>query len=209
MKSEFNIKLEGIKEALKLVDPETVKRAAKKAVDDVAKMGLTEAKRHISSEYNIRPNKILQYFRLRKMRRNTLEEATITARGMGIPLAMFDAKQIGVKIAKGVFKYTKRAKTQGNLSYGGSVSVLVKRSGGRKIVSQKGENKPFLQVNKRGRLVIWERKGKERFPVTEYIGPGVAHVFRSEKVMSAIKKLINEKFKPRFEYWLEEERKTK
>lgn len=209
MRDSFDIKLEGIEDALKMLDPKNVRTAAIKAVNDVAKMGLTEAKRQISSEYNIKPSTVMQYMKLTKTARNRELEATITGRGMGIPLAMFGAKQSGVKVAKKVFTYTKRAKQLGNLKHGGAVSVLVKRGGTRKEVSPKGKNQPFLQINKRGRLVVWERKGQRKFPVTEHIGPGVGGIFGTKKVMGAVTKLINEKFKPRFDYWLGEEMKKK
>ncbi len=107
MADMFNIKLEGIDDALKMSDAKKVRNAAVKAVNDVAKMGLTEAKRQISSEYNIKPSTVLQYMNLTKTAKNRELEATITGRGKGIPLAMFDARQAGVRILKKIFKYTK------------------------------------------------------------------------------------------------------
>lgn len=198
----FEIKLEGIEQALKSMDPKHVMKAANSAINDVAKQGINEAERVIRSEYNIKPSRLKQFLRLTARSRGTSLEAIITGKGMGLALSYFDAKQTGVIANKKGFRYTRRASKQGNFRYGGVVTALVKLAGGRKEVTGKYDNKPFIAKMKTGHTGVWVRQGKERKPIEQLYGPGVGGLFGTKNVMERTKKMVNEKFAPRFLYWL-------
>lgn len=199
----FDIKLEGIDKALKQFDSKIVIRAANSAINDVAKQGVNEAERIIKSEYNIKPSRLKQFLRLTARSKGNSLEATITGKGMGLALSYFDVKQIGRSIRSlkiGAQKF-KSVITKRGQRYGGDVTALVKRSSGRKIVSGKYENKPFIAQVKTGHIGVWVRKGKDRKPIEQLYGPGVGGLFGTPNVMDRTKKMINDKFKPRFDYW--------
>lgn len=199
----ISIKLEGVEKAMVMFDPDKVRLAANRTVNIVAGSGKTVASKLIRQEYNIKAAKVNQYLRLEVRARGYDMEAVISGRGLGIALAYFDAKQAGYKlIGEGAGKMrTKYLYRTGRKR--GDVTVKVKRAGGRKVVSGKYGNKPFIAKTKEGRLVVWERKGKDRFPVSEHIGPGVGGLFGSRRIMQAVKQRINELWPKEFSHQLD------
>lgn len=195
-----DIKLEGVERALKKLDPQIVRRASVMAVNDVAKQGMAEAKRQITSEYNIKPGRVAQFLRLAARASGSVIEAVISGKGRGLALSYFGAKQEGVTASKKNFRYTKMAHRQGNLRRGGQVSVLVKKSGGRKTVNTNPG--AFMVRLKSGHVAVMQREESERYPIKQLYGPGVGLLFGSKKIIEATKALINKKFGPRFTYWL-------
>lgn len=201
----FEIKLEGIEQCLKQFDSKIVIRAANSGINDVAKQGVNEAERIIRSEYNIKPSRLKQFLKLTTKARGNSIEAVITGRGLGLALSYFDAKQIGSAIRTlkiGSQKFKTIVGKRGH-QYGGEVSVLVKRAGGRKAVKGKYDNKPFIAQMRTGHIGVFVRKGKARKPIEQLVGPGVGGLFGTKNIMDRTKKVINEKFAPRFAYWLE------
>ena len=199
----FDIKLEGIDEALKQFDPKIVIRAANAAINDVSKQGVNEAERIIKSEYNIKPSRLKQFLKLTSRAKGNSLEATITGKGLGLALSYFDVKQIGRSIRSlmiGAQKFKSVVAKRGQ-RYGGAVTALVKRSGGRKVVTGKYDNKPFIAQMKTGHIGVWVRRDKGRKPIEQLYGPGVGGLFGTSNVMEQTKKVINEKFAPRFSYW--------
>ena len=205
----FDIKLEGVDKALAMLDPRNVVNAATRAINDVAEQGMTGAKKGITGEYNIKYSRLSQYLRL-TTRASAKEvavgeskpEAVITGRGRGLSLSYFDAKQEGqstrtLRIGKEKFKSVIRKTGR---RYGGKVTALVRKVGGRKeVVTDPGS---FIAQTKSGHIAVFQRTGKTRLPLKELLGPGVGGLFGSKKIMDNTKRIINEKFKPRFEYWI-------
>ena len=199
----MTIKLEGIDKALKMFDPKHVIHAAQKAINDVSKQAMTEVKKNITEEYNVKYGRLSQYLRLTTRARGDNLEAVITGKGRGLALSYFDAKQEGQRIANiGVARRKGKVllRKQGR-KYGGQVTALVKKMGGRKVVS--GEPKPFIAQMKSGHIAVVRRIGKERKPIRELFGPGVGGLFGTPKIMGNAKRIVNEKFEPRFKYWLD------
>jgi hypothetical protein len=56
---------------------------------------------------------------------------------------------------------------------------------------------------KSGHIAVVHRIGKERKPIRELFGPGVGLLFGTPKIMGNAKRIVNEKFEPRFKYWLD------
>lgn len=201
----FEIKIEGLEQALKQFDPKHVMKAANSAINDVAKQGINEAERVIRSEYNIKPSRLKQFLKLTTRARGTSLEAIITGKGMGLALSYFDVKQVARSIRTlriGAQKFKSIIAKRG-ARYGGEVTALVKRAGGRKIVTGKYDNKPFIAQMKTGHIGVFVREGKERKPIEQLYGPGVGGLFGTKNVMDRTKKVINDKFASRFSYWFD------
>ncbi|MBP7527129.1 MAG: phage tail protein [Syntrophorhabdaceae bacterium] len=203
MKDEFNIQLLGIKEALAMFDPQKVVAASRKSVERVSSSAITHASREIRTEYNIKAKDLRKFLRMSTRPKGYSIEAVITGTGLGLALAGFDAKQTGVKTAKGGFQYTKRATRSGWQRYGGDVTVRVKVSSGRKVVSGKYGNKPFIARMKSGHLGVWVRQSEERLPILQLFGPGVGGLFGSKRIMESTEKHINEIFPKEFHHNLD------
>jgi hypothetical protein len=194
----FDIKLEGIDDALKQFDSKKVITAARQAINRTADSTRTEASRLIRTEYNIKASRLNQYLRVEAKASGNSLTATITGRGRGLALSYFDVKQTGVVANKKGFRYTKRAKSLGSLRYGGAVTALVKLAGGRKIVTGKYDNKPFVAQMKSGHTGVWVRTGKGRHPIEQQYGPGVGGLFGSKAIMDRIKTIVVDKFRAEF-----------
>lgn len=199
---DFDIKLEGVDKALEMLDPKNLVNAATRAINDVAEQGMTGAKKEITGEYNIKYSRLSQYLKLTTRAKASKPEAAITGRGRGLALSYFDAKQEGqnirtLRIGKEKFKSVIRKTGR---RYGGKVTALVRKVGGRKEVVT--DPKTFIAQTKSGHIAVFQRIGKARLPLKELLGPGVGGLFGSKKIMDNTKKIINEKFKPRFDYWI-------
>jgi carbon monoxide dehydrogenase subunit G len=192
---KVEIKVDGIKEALALCDPKKFRLAVNSALNKTADQGKTEASKQIRSEYNIKAGDVSKNMKVTTRASGDQMEAVISGFKRGMALAYFGAKQIGVVANKKTFRYTRRSKG----GRGGNVSVEVK-NGARKILG--GDPKPFLTVFKSGHIAIVERTGKRRLPIKEVLGPGIALLFGSRRIMNATEKLINEKFDSNFKHEL-------
>jgi hypothetical protein len=202
-----DIKMTGIEEALKKFDPDKVRQAANSALNKTASQAKTQVSKQIREEYNIPANKLNQFLRISSRARGNVMEAVISGIGRGLALAVFGAVQAGVQITKRGMRYTKNAIAAGRLAYskvgwytgiaGGQVTVEVKK-GSRKPVT--GDPKPFMTRTKSGHIGIFQREGESRLPIKQLLGPGIALLFGSKKIMDNTVKFINEKFKQIFEH---------
>jgi hypothetical protein len=204
---DVNFKLKGIEEALALFDPNKVRLAANSALNRVATTARGEASNIIAERYNIKPGTLRDKLKITFKASGYKMYAVISAFGRGISLRYFDPRQEGVKTtkgAKGRVRYLGKGRR-----YGGEVTAQILRGGARSIIKEiRGRsatylNKPFLTRNAQGVPVIWVRKGKERFPVSEGMGPGVALLFGSKRVMDATIKVINDRFLSEFKHQLD------
>lgn len=200
---QIDIKLEGVEKAMRMLDPNNVRKAANAALNRVAGSGKTEASKLIRKDYNIKAARVNQFLRLAVRARGNIMEAVISGRGLGIALAYFDVKQTGYKlIGEGAGKMrTKFLHRTGRKR--GDVSVKVKRASGRKIVGPKYDNKPFLAQMKSGHVGVFVRTGDTRKPIEQLLGPGVGGLFGSSKIMQAVKKRINELWSKEFNHQLD------
>lgn len=199
---EFSMKLEGVEKAMRMFDPNLVRKAANAALNRVAGSARTEASKLIRKDYNIKAARINQFLKLAVRARGYDMEAVISGRGLGIALAYFDARQQGYKL---LGEGAGRMRTTALLRTGrkrGDVTVRVKRAGGRRVVGPKYNNKPFLAQMKSGHIGVFIRTGKERKPIEQLLGPGVGGLFGSRKIMQAVKQMINKKWALEFQHQL-------
>lgn len=193
-----SIEVKGVKEAMEMFDPQKVIQAARKSLQRVSNSAITHASKEIRKEYNIKAKDLRKFLRLTIRPRGNLLAAVITGTGMGLALASFEAKQVGVKTAKGSFQYTRRATRSVSLRFGGDVTVRVKTSSGRKVVTGKYGNKPFIARMKSGHLGVWIRQDKKRLPIKQLFGPGVGGLFGTKRIMDSTKVHVNETFSKEF-----------
>jgi len=200
----FTVELKGIDEAIKRHDPKRVIAAARQAINRTADSTRTEASRAIREEYNIKPAKINERLKVEKKAGGNDLTAVIVAKGKGLPLTDFDAKQEGVIVNQKGFRYTRKAGRIGNLRHGGVLTAIIKTASGRKEVPGKYGNKPFLtHLKKSGKPVVWERTGKDRMSLKTRFGPGAAILFGSEKIMERIKRYALDKLQAEFKRLLD------
>lgn len=199
----MDIELKGVKEALEMFDPQKVIAAARRSVERIANSGITHASKEIRKEYNIKAKDLRKFLRLSVRPKGYSIEAVITGTGLGLALASFDAKQAGVSAAKGSFRYTKRATRSGGRQFGGDVTVRVKTSSGRKVVTGKHANKPFIARMKSGHLGVWVRQDGARLPIEQLFGPGVGGLFGTKQIMDSTQKHVNDTFPKEFRHNLD------
>lgn len=198
----IEIKLEGVEKAMKMFDPNNVRKAANAALNRVAGSGKTEASKLIRQEYNIKAARVNQFLSLTVRAKGYDMMAVITGRGLGIALAYFDAKQQGYKlIGEGAGRMRTTYLSRSGRKPG-DVTVRVKRSSGRKVVGPKYNNKPFLAQMKSGHVGVFVRTGAQRKPIEQFLGPGVGGLFGSRKIMQAVKRRINEMWSKEFNHQL-------
>jgi len=194
---KVEIELTGVREAMKVLDPKLVTAASRSAVKKVSDQCRTHISKMIRDEYNIKAKDINKRLKVATRARGDELEAEITGLGRGLPLSAFDARQEGVRTRKGETQYTKKAQRVGWGKAGGVVSVLVKHASGRKPV--RTEPKAFLTRFKSGHLAVAQRTGSNRLPIKELLGPGIALLFGSKRIMAAAKDFSKLKFREIFE----------
>lgn len=162
---QINIKFDGIDKAMKQFTPGTVRKAAVHSINRTADQTKTYARKTILEEYNIKTGKINSMLRVETRANSGEISATISGKGRGIPLSVFDAKQVGVVANKKTFRYIKSKTTRikggllygGTAVYGGEVTRLIKRSSGRKVVD--ADPKAFITKFKTGHIAVAHRGG--------------------------------------------------
>lgn len=197
---KIDVQLTGVKEAMKVLDPKLVTAASRAAVNKVSAQCRTQISKMIRDEYNIKARDLNKRLKVTTRARLDELEAEITGVGRGLPLSAFDARQEGVRANKAGIVYTKKAKAAGRGKAGGAVSVLVKRASGRKRLSV--EPKAFLSRFKSGHLAVAQRTGASRLPIKELLGPGIALLFGTKKIMTAAQDFARSKFQEIFEHEL-------
>lgn len=199
---KIEMKLEGVEKAMKMYDPNLVRKAANAALNRVAGSARTEASKLIRQDYNIKAARINQFLRVAVKAAGMRMEAVISGRGLGLALAYFDAKQKGLKVlseGSGKMRTKYLSRTGRNR---GDVTVKVKRSSGRKVVGPKYNNRPFLTQMKSGHIGVFVRQSKARKPIEQLLGPGVGGLFGSAKIMQAVKRRIKEQWEKEFSHQL-------
>lgn len=208
---QIDIKLEGVEQALRMVNPDKVRRAANTAIKRVATGARAKASKLITGGYNIRAKRVRDFLRVEIGGAKCVQmEAVIWARGLGMPLGYFDPKQAGYKLIKEgagsvASKYLYRTKRKR-----GNVTVKVKKGGGRKTVSAKYGNKPFIAVMKSGHIGVFVRTGQVREnpryrgdqAIEELYSVDVGGLFQSRRIMDEVKKYIADRWPNEFNHQL-------
>jgi hypothetical protein len=193
---EIDIKLEGLDEIIKKLraGPEAANKAIAFTINEAIKVGKTVATEEIAKKYNIKRETFRERLKIKVNATANSLVGVLTAKGHGIPLSVFDVKQQGFKVLHVGPKNSKETYLVRGNRRRGPVTRLIKKSSGRKTQEGKYGNKPFLAINAKGRLVVWERKEKERWPVGEHLGPGLALLLGTKNIHEKVKKGMLDKF---------------
>jgi hypothetical protein len=215
---DISFKLEGIEETMSRFDPKTARTAAMRALNKIGDQTKTAASKIIREEYNIKSGDLNKFLRITARATSDSLVVVISAKGYGLALSYFAARQSRVKITStGKGKGKTRSVTRKQGARPGPVTVQVKTMGGRKVVNT--DPKPFIAQVKSGHIGVWKRipgtqmasapqskrlgRQVKREMIEELYGPGVGTLFASRKVMTAVKKFINEKFQEIFQHELD------
>ena len=161
---DIDVHIEGIQEIVKKLDPALAKQATAYTLNQAVDAGRSFAVKKISEIYNIKQKTIKGSLKTVFRASASKLIASFLGKGRGIPLIEFGARQRGYRIAKSGQKGSKSKHLVRGRQSRGDVTRLIKRTSGRKVEPSKYGNKPFM-VEYEGRIRVWERKGKERFPV--------------------------------------------
>lgn len=161
--------LEGYQDALKLFDRNTVQKALRRTLKEIAAKCRTLADKMIRQDYNIKKKDLKGRLKLTPVQTTTDgAEIFLVVTGKKIPLIQFQAQQTAV-----------------------GVSVKISKTGPAKVIPHTfkktmafGEN-VFERIEKAGRRV-------GRGPVKSISGPSVVDLFNSKKIEEAMGRLVED-----------------
>jgi hypothetical protein len=181
--SDFvSLKVDGLKEYLDALSPKNGKRAMRSAIKRITDMSRTEASTTIRGEYDIQKRDLDPFMKVR------LEQykSEITVTGRPISLLYFNARQLTAQnrvITRTSGRQLKRASR--TLQQGTTYQIL---KGHRKNLPN-----AFIAYDPRTkRMVVWQRKGKERDSVRSINMVTIASLFSNKKTMAAIQTKITD-----------------
>lgn len=148
------------------------------ALNRVADMARTAASREIREVYRIKARDVSSAIKVyRASGRSTSLEARVVAKGRhSLPLVDFAARQ------------TKKG-----------VTVSIKKRGGRKLFPG-----AFIATMKSGHTGVFTRGNKGRLPIKERFTIGVPYQFAARQTISAMFRIVKEKFPERLRHELEQ-----
>lgn len=161
----FDVKLEGVEEALEMLDPKKFKRALRLTLEELGKGVRTVATKEISSEYNVKQKDLRSHIKVSKA---TETEVTVAVTGARPSLTEFGASQT----RKGV-------------------SFRIKKSGGRGFLPSAF----ITRIKYDRGVFARQRGGKGRVPrgpVDVFTGPSIPQLFGSKRVMQKIGAYVGE-----------------
>lgn len=153
-------------------------RAVNAALQRAAASGKTQAGRFAAERYYIRKSDFMDNVTVKQhVKRNA--DGTIS---MNISYA-------GYVLPLLVFRTRYRS--------GGQLETQVKRGGSASTLDHAFAARVY------DREAVFERRGKERFPVRQLYGPSTAHMMRDEEVVKRMSDTIHETYEKRIEHELE------
>lgn len=197
---EINITVHGLDAITKHLQtgPEAVKKATARTLNEAADSGRSWAAKEITKTYNIKQDRVRDRLRVTFKAKIEALYVIISGYGRGLALAWFSARQRGFKVLRAGPKDSKERYLARGRGRPGAVTVLVKKGSGRKEVSSKFGQKPFMQVMPSGHLGVFERTGKERLPLKELYGPDIGGILQTKEISAGIVKAVLEKIKENF-----------
>lgn len=198
----ITIRLNGVEEALKSIDPKTVRQAARTAIKRTADSAKSTASEEIRRVYNVKKSDLDPRIRVSPPRSNDLT-AVVSISGRGMSLSYFGAKQITssrVLSRKGKSvtskKLTRKMKAAGPVPTGVMVQIM------------KGHNtvllrNAFLARMKTSHIGVFRRLTGKRFPINEKNVISIASMAENAKVMPRVLAKIQERWNKEFPHQLE------
>lgn len=193
--SFVSLKVEGLKEALEVLNAKQAQRATASAMKRMIAMVKTEASTVIRNEYAIKKGDLDPFMKVRLPQWNNLT-SNITVTGKPISLMYFAAKQLTAQnrvISRNQGKQLKRASR--TLQQGVTFQIL----------KGQAKNLPhaFIQYDSRlKRLMVFYRKGKGRNTIRSVNVITIASLFGNKKTTDAIQTNINTNWQRIFKHEL-------
>jgi len=198
----ITIRLKGVEQALKAVDPKIVHQAARASLKRTADSGKSTASEEIRKVYNVRKSDLDPRVKVSPPRADNLT-AVISISGKGMSLSYFGAKQItgarvlsrkGKSVVSG--KLTRKMKAAGPVPTGVQVQIM------------KGKNtnllrSSFLAKMKTGHIGVFRRLTPKRFPINEKNVISIASMADNAKVMPRVLAKIQARWDKEFPHQLE------
>lgn len=195
-KGVVNIRIEGLAEALQALEGRSVRRAARETLKDLVKMAKTEASTGIREKFNVRKADLDPRLRVRLPTYANLT-SEIKVSGLPIPLTYFGAREVrdsrsGVRIQD---RRSGRIQRRSSLARGVSYEI------------EKGKRanlpKAFMAFhNAFGRVEVFQRKGKERYPLRTFRSITIPSMLEQPRVIERIRARIQDNFDKRFKHHL-------
>ena len=171
---DIKIKIEGINEVRRSIDPRRYTKIMTRTLNKVGAQGKTAISQQLRKTYNIKKDRIDKSFSIRKASNASLTyEMRIKGRSPG--LQHYDARQA----RKGV-------------------TVKIIKASGRKVVKS-----GFMAKTPQGAMAVWRRVGAERMPIERLYGPsvvGMANKVGINSFQAVVNDKINKVFAHEFEW---------
>jgi len=189
------IRIEGLKNAIKDLNPRIYQSALAATVNDLSKAVKTEVAQKIKTRYTIQSSRVKAGIKLKARAIRSRPQAVIEFMRKPPGLQHYKAIQIttaGVRYSvKGKGKeIAKRQMKRGKPTQGVSVEVI---RGQRKIVQR-----AFLAAMRRGGIGIWKIKKGTKRKLERLYGPSVGGMFRAIDGVGIAKRVINERIEKVF-----------
>lgn len=202
----ISIKLEGIDEVLRTLDPKHVRSAARQTLTRAANSGKKVASEEIRKVYNVKAADLNARIKSFPARMSDLT-ATIEITGRPMSLSYFGARQMGYSrtLSRGpnglVSKGNRRARSRGPVQMGVSVQVLK----GQPVVLRRA----FMAQMKSGHIGVFHRKGSGRGIIEKNVIT-IPSMVQNARVMPSVAARIQERiaveFPRQLEYFMNRER---
>lgn len=194
----FTIKLQGLEEVKKRLDPKVFQAAATSTVNKLMAKAKTEAVKEAVSIWNIKKGDLTTTStgkgRL-EVQRATYSNmtSTLTITGRPLSLALFGAKQI----TGGIYKSkdgdaVKRGRVTGRMKKAGPIpqGVSVQLKKGRTTLLRSAFLSRVKAGNKGHHVGVFNRQGSGRLPILEKRVITVPSMFKQPRIMQVVQKVI-------------------
>ena len=194
------IRIEGLKNAIKDLNPRIYQSALAATVNDLSGAVKTEVAQKIKTRYTIQSSRVKAGIKLKARAIRSRPQAVVEFMRKPPGLQHYKAIQIttaGVRYSvKGKGKeIAKRQMKRGKPTQGVSVEVI---RGRRKIVQR-----AFLAQMRRGGIGIWKIKKGTKRKLERLYGPSVGGIFRAIGGKEIARKIINERIQRVFSRQIE------
>lgn len=169
-------------------DPKIIDRALNSAINKTTKKASTYVSKKVREKYNVKAARIKGAVKqLRRPKtKDLIAERVLLYTGRKIPLVNFGARKARVKGSKHK-----------------GVSVLVKKSGGRKTVKGDTGYGAFLAESPSDELKVYIRQRKDRLPIRALYGPSVAEMVSDIEIFDQVDDFVKAEMPKQLEHELE------
>lgn len=191
------VEIVGLREAMQGMDTPAVRKAGRQTLADLTKMGKTEISAGIRQYFNVKKQDLDPRLVVRMPTYSSMT-GEIKVSGSPIPLVYFGAREVRAVRGGGFLVQNRRSGRR------------QQRASGPKGVSyevEPGEVKTlpnaFMAYHHAfGRIEVFQRKGKARYPLRSFRSITIASMFEQARVLGPVEMRIQNEFDKRFMHHL-------